>query len=60
MIYDDSRTERIHLALRASKPPVATQTKMRKCVGTQCNRLRSIGQFSGDSNLCIRCVRRSS
>lgn len=60
MIYDLARSERIHLAIQSEKAPVGIKTAMRKCVGPDCNRLRSIAQFVGASNLCIRCVRRAS
>lgn len=33
-------------------------TKMRMCKSKRCNRLRSIAQFDGDSDVCKICVKR--
>jgi hypothetical protein len=58
MIYDLARTERLHLAIKKETSAGAYQP-MRKCTGA-CNRRRSLGQFVGQSTVCIRCVRRAT
>jgi hypothetical protein len=55
-MYDIARAERVHRAIK-NDARVVYNHAMRKCVGA-CNRSRSVGQFKGDSSVCIRCVAR--
>jgi len=50
--------ERQHRAIQ-NESPVGYYTTTRTCTG-MCKRRRSIGQFVGDSSVCIRCARRAS
>ena len=43
----------------ARAPYAPAYTPMRKCTGV-CRRRKSIGQFKGDSTVCIRCARRAA
>lgn len=44
--------------LKASeKQSTGLRAVTRKCTG-ECNRLRSVAQFKGDSTVCIRCENR--
>jgi len=58
MMPSPSSVERQHRAIQEEKP-VGNYSPMRHCKG-ECKRRRSIKQFVGDSQLCIRCVRRAS
>lgn len=57
MMYDLARQERAHRAIKADDRVVYSHSQ-RKCTGS-CNRNRSVGQFKGDSTVCIRCTRRA-
>lgn len=57
MRWDESQAERQHRAIKAESN-AGYYSPMRMCAGP-CKRRRSIGQFVGASNVCIRCARRS-
>lgn len=56
MSQNPATTERQHLANQVEKPSM--HFGMRVCTGT-CRQRRSIGQFVGDSTVCLRCARRA-
>lgn len=58
MRWDYSATARQHEAIKRESS-VGCYSPMRACTGG-CKRRRSIGQFEGESTVCIRCQRRSS
>jgi hypothetical protein len=58
MILDLSFITRQHLAIQRESCSGAF-TAMRQCAG-ECRKRKSIGQFKGESLLCIRCARRLS
>jgi hypothetical protein len=55
-MYDLARVERLHRAIK-SESSAGAWTGMRSCTGG-CKRRRSLGQFKGDSTVCIRCAPR--
>jgi hypothetical protein len=56
MMYDLGRTERMHRAIK-NESPVGYSQSMRMCTGG-CKTRRSLGQFTGENTVCIRCKRR--
>lgn len=58
MSIHDSATENLHRAIQRESS-VGGYSPMRHCKG-ECKRRRSITQFAGASQICMRCVRRGS
>lgn len=58
MMYDLARVERQRRATQ-KESPAGTRSSMRMCTG-ECRLKRSIAQFKGGSNVCIRCARRTA
>lgn len=57
MIQSPNQIDRQHRAIQ-TESRVGGFMPMRMCAGP-CKRRRSIGQFVGNSVLCLRCARRS-